>query len=452
MNIEKSTNHISKNMAFKCIICDCDDALELSCHHPVCVDCIINLFSAFETTKCPVCREFIDMNEIIKLKPCARCKKLQTDYCQSCSNFLCQQCWPIIHSFKPLISHEKTTLEVNVDLRKKLLDQLASGLVNLKNIDDDIVKLKNESINKTPSVRDRTLDEIQKIFYTYRVQLDQQEQNIQQYIAEQSTLKLENCLAQKVQTKSYIEHCKGKLFEHKDDELEMIDTDVYTSNLEYNLIVNEITLPEIISKPSQEILVCDPYGIQRWYLKDKLHRSGDLPAVIFPDGHQEWYQNGRLHRLHNPAVINANGDQYWYHHGLLHRDDDLPAHIRADGTKIWYQDGKYHRDSGPAHVNNIGNSSWYKNGLLHRENDLPAQDYINGQKCWYIYGKLHRLNGPAMITSDEEEWYFNGKLHRSKGPAIIYEDGKQEWYSEGKLKYDLMVQLELLMIKKNGII
>jgi hypothetical protein len=49
-----------------------------------------------------------------------------------------------------------------------------------------------------------------------------------------------------------------------------------------------------------------------WKIKDQIHRTNDLPAIITSSGGKEWYQNGRLHRKNNlPAMITSNGDKYW---------------------------------------------------------------------------------------------------------------------------------------------
>lgn len=63
-------------------------------------------------------------------------------------------------------------------------------------------------------------------------------------------------------------------------------------------------------------------------------------------------------------IISADGTQKWHQNGKLHRDGDLPAIIWADGTQEWYQNGELHRDGGkPAFVDPDGHISWWKNGL-----------------------------------------------------------------------------------------
>jgi hypothetical protein len=67
------------------------------------------------------------------------------------------------------------------------------------------------------------------------------------------------------------------------------------------------------------------YGAQKWFdAYGKLHRDGDLPAVVWSHGTTEWYQHGF---------------QSWWKHGLRHRDGDLPAVVWSDGTKQWWVDG-----------------------------------------------------------------------------------------------------------------
>lgn len=52
-----------------------------------------------------------------------------------------------------------------------------------------------------------------------------------------------------------------------------------------------------------------------WYCMGKIHRSYDLPAIIYSAGWQEWFYNGKHHRENDlPAVIYQN-DKDWYYHG-----------------------------------------------------------------------------------------------------------------------------------------
>jgi hypothetical protein len=105
-----------------------------------------------------------------------------------------------------------------------------------------------------------------------------------------------------------------------------------------------------------------------------------------------WYRDGKLHRDGDlPALIWADGSQYWFKHGKLHRDGDLPAQIHSNGTQLWYQHGKLHRDGDlPAAICSIGTQSWYQHGKRHRDGDLPALIRADGTHIWYKHGELHR--------------------------------------------------------------
>jgi hypothetical protein len=111
-------------------------------------------------------------------------------------------------------------------------------------------------------------------------------------------------------------------------------------------------------------------GHQEWYKEGRIHRCGDLPAIIWADGQQEWYKEGKRHRDGDlPAVIRVNEQQCqnWYNEGKQHRDGDLPAVIYADGAQFWYKEGKQHRDG-----------------------DLPAVIYANGTQVWYKEGERYK--------------------------------------------------------------
>jgi len=97
--------------------------------------------------------------------------------------------------------------------------------------------------------------------------------------------------------------------------------------------------------------------------------------------------------------------------GRLHRDGDLPAVINFEsGITAWYRHGHPHRDNGPAFIDRYGNKAWYQKGQLHRDGDLPATDYANGEQAWYQRDDLHRDGDkPALIHADgTEEYYVKG--------------------------------------------
>ena len=108
------------------------------------------------------------------------------------------------------------------------------------------------------------------------------------------------------------------------------------------------------------------HGAQWWYKNGKVHRDGDLPAIIWTDGTKEWCKNGRPHRNNDlPALIQDDGTQVWCKKGLFHRNGDKPAIIYLSGTQIWFKNGKYHRDNDkPAIIQADGTKRWFKNGNI----------------------------------------------------------------------------------------
>lgn len=137
--------------------------------------------------------------------------------------------------------------------------------------------------------------------------------------------------------------------------------------------------------------------------------------------------------------IKVNGRDTWYlKNNVIHRDDDLPAREYPDGG-VWYKNGEIHRDGDlPASISS-GNKSWYKNNLCHRDNDLPAQIIREGEiLIWFKHGKKHRIGAPALIQKRHsyhmayEEWWFEGNKHREDGPAVTFEDGRKEWWLDGR--------------------
>jgi hypothetical protein len=183
-----------------------------------------------------------------------------------------------------------------------------------------------------------------------------------------------------------------------------------------------------------------------YYKNGKLHRDGNMPAVVdnnrYGRGVEYWYE-GKLHRDKFPAVITPDGWMYWYKHGLLHSPSpDHPATIsksRKGETKRWYWNGKPHRIGGPATVTANGGTVWFYEGTIHRgiENDPnyngePASEHRE-YKAWYRYGKLHRDGDlPAEIDRYGTRWYVNGELHRLTGPACMDTYSKR-YYIHGVL-------------------
>jgi hypothetical protein len=166
----------------------------------------------------------------------------------------------------------------------------------------------------------------------------------------------------------------------------------------------------------------------KWYLKGKLHREDDKPAIISishlceldyrslvlnddydsvintqyrsPVENIYYYKNGKKHRTVGPACIE-----------IYHPDPEEPPELRLS----WYKNGVLHRTDGPAIIYTRTKSQmWYVNGKLHRINDLPAvinNDSNRYYKAWYINGELFRTEGP-VITTYKKTWTH---IYRSEG-------------------------------------
>jgi hypothetical protein len=80
-----------------------------------------------------------------------------------------------------------------------------------------------------------------------------------------------------------------------------------------------------------------------------------------------------------------------------------------------------------------GNLLDYNRRNIHRDGG-PAISWDDGRQDWYINGKPHRVDGPAItLATGAQQWYQNGKLHREDGPAIIWDDGNVSWYINDRL-------------------
>lgn len=159
----------------------------------------------------------------------------------------------------------------------------------------------------------------------------------------------------------------------------------------------------------------------------KPHREGG-PAVFYgwfgenyPD-HEAWFLHGKPHRIDGPAVSDKN------------RED-------------WFLEGIAHRIGGPAHTYVDYNGKTISQKWIHH--GKPAQ---TGDYNWFYYGakhwqdeeqRLHRTDGPAIIHENgRKEWFIEGKRHREDGPALIQANGKQKFYLHGKL-YKTIEDFEL---------
>lgn len=126
-------------------------------------------------------------------------------------------------------------------------------------------------------------------------------------------------------------------------------------------------------------------GVQEWWVDNKLHRGGDLPAIVMPHSRQWWF-NGRRHRDGDKPAVCADTVLMWYAKGRLHRGNDRPAIARADGSREWWKHGKRHRgDNKPAVVGSDGSLQWWEN------------DQCRANKCRYQSTSKPTFMSPSGI-------------------------------------------------------
>jgi hypothetical protein len=130
-------------------------------------------------------------------------------------------------------------------------------------------------------------------------------------------------------------------------------------------------------------------------------------------------------QVYNDAVIWRDED------GKLHREGDLPAVIRNDGTRGWYKHGKVHRDGDmPAIEHPNGNRVWWVNDVIHREatdeqgEPLPAIIHKNYSKWVRNGGFLNPGHDwVAKLTDGTKGRYIDSALYFENGVIITIKDG-----------------------------
>lgn len=225
----------------------------------------------------------------------------------------------------------------------------------------------------------------------------------------------------------------------------MFQTPLPSTLLNTNIVDTEPTVPTVetgllnphINHYGINVSNSCPYdmgdGTLVWMKFGKIHRGGDLPAIITPNGSKYWIKRGLQHRDRDlPAVIIHDNSLFiWMKNGRIHRDNDRPA-IECTLFKKWFTRGVLHRDIRPA-VINIDGYEWYQHGKLHSIGDCPSIIKISGRMMWHKQGLLHRdEDKPAVISYKRMEWFQDGKRHRGNDlPAIIANDGSAQFWENG---------------------
>ncbi len=107
-----------------------------------------------------------------------------------------------------------------------------------------------------------------------------------------------------------------------------------------------------IEKPVVKLDPATGLMVERYYMRGKLHRDDDKPAVIEYDPgtnhvvREQWFRHGKLHRDGNrPAFIEYSAStgkvvlEVFFEDGRLHRGDNTPSAIdydRETGEPIEY--------------------------------------------------------------------------------------------------------------------
>ena len=115
-----------------------------------------------------------------------------------------------------------------------------------------------------------------------------------------------------------------------------------------------------------------------------------IKSVVVKDGITTTYRNGVRHSFNDePAVVFGNTKEWWWK-GKLHREGDLPAVIMNDGKSFeWWVNGKRHREGDqPAVIYSADPyKAWYVNGVRHRDiGKGPAVESRSGYE-WWRYGE-----------------------------------------------------------------
>lgn len=172
------------------------------------------------------------------------------------------------------------------------------------------------------------------------------------------------------------------------------------------------------------------------YKNEKLHRDGDLPALINHGLYIHFFKNGKRHRdgdlparldlmMDKEALISNFSDPHHFditdnHPFSLPKNFDHP---NEDVTHpVWlyeyyYKDGKLHRDGDKPAVDLWGHLEFYKEGNLHREGDNPAR------MTHTVSDRLKSIDETQFpLTKEEKETFFT-----SSPPCLL------EYFKDGKL-------------------
>jgi antitoxin component YwqK of YwqJK toxin-antitoxin module len=229
------------------------------------------------------------------------------------------------------------------------------------------------------------------------------------------------------------------------------------------------------------------FGDRYWYNSvGKLHRGGDLPAIIYSTGREEWYLDGKLSRTGNPAITvpasytGGSQGQSWYLDGKLHR---IAGEALFEDTALFFEETpqikilrrKILRREYWTYGRNNNSTIEAVEGLTALVLSTPAISFVHGGQSYVYSESLSSASTPVFVennfssgvllvgyreqsrayfttglakevtttiydeegspidTIDSYEYLVNGRRHRYGNPAVVKEDGTREYWLEGKL-------------------
>ncbi len=119
----------------------------------------------------------------------------------------------------------------------------------------------------------------------------------------------------------------------------------YDTYVEFSKLMPKLAEPHRLIKARQTLIMCHKRTTHTEYsLGGYIHNEGNEPAYVCPEVTK------------------------WAKYGKLHRDGDLPAVVSVNGNKEYWKNGKKHRDrdqSGeprPAVIFGVGHWEYWENG------------------------------------------------------------------------------------------
>lgn len=191
--------------------------------------------------------------------------------------------------------------------------------------------------------------------------------------------------------------------------------------------------PKQFEIDKKDRLVKELTKLKEEYYKDNRYNWFNINQVIdfyrkdnylwfeLESGSQAWYYNGQLHREDGPAYITIDGVESYYLKGEILDKEDWEQKIKLSKKEKSTMETK-DLDECLALLNKaVGYAMLYED-ILYYKSKISQISFDKDKNELYLEYK----NG-------QKHWYKDGKHHRENGPAIIYANGKEKYYTHGKL-------------------